>query len=216
VNLEKSRGGAVRRVMDRRTDAIGARARFGQALRCADGWPHHDWFRCRLAGAAQRPLRRLMPGRGERPSFTPAQQYTFLRASRVGHGTGELNATGLVREYTDRPTLLSREYLLRIEYRRGDIPQVFVKEPDIRALAGGRELPHVYKDPLALCLYLPRSGEWNGTMRIDLTFVQWAAVWLYYFEEWLASDNWKGGGIHPGERPWSPQNRRERRARRNT
>jgi hypothetical protein len=152
-----------------------------------------------------------MAGRGTRPSLTPAQQYVFLRASRVGHGTGQLTAVGLVWEYTDRPTPLSREYLLRIEYRRGDVPGVFVKEPDITALAGGRDIPHVYKDPLRLCLYLPRSGEWNGTMRIDQTLVPWALVWLFYFEEWLTSDNWKGGGVHPGGRPGFQQNRHERR-----
>jgi hypothetical protein len=153
-----------------------------------------------------------MPAPGGRPHLTPAQQYVFLRASRVGHGTGQLNVAGLVWEYTDRPTPLSREYLLRIEYSRGDVPRVFVKVPDIRALAGGRQIPHVYKDPLHLCLYLPGSGEWDGTMRIDRTFVQWAVVWLYYFEEWLASDDWKGGGVHPAERPASHQSRRERRA----
>jgi hypothetical protein len=26
---------------------------------------------------------------------------------------------------------------------------------------------------------------------------QWATLWLFYFEEWLASDDWKGGGMHP-------------------
>ena len=25
----------------------------------------------------------------------------------------------------------------------------------------------------------------------------WAALWLFYFEEWLGSDDWKGGGEHP-------------------
>jgi hypothetical protein len=130
----------------------------------------------------------------------------------VGHGTGQLNATGLVWEYAHRPTLLSREYVLRIEYKRGDVPRVIVKEPDLAALAAGRDIPHVYKDPLRLCLYLPGSGEWDSTMRIDETFVRWAAVWLYYFEEWLASDNWKGGGVHPSELPASRESRRERRA----
>jgi hypothetical protein len=62
-----------------------------------------------------------MAGRGGRPSLTPAQQYVFLRVSRVGHGTGRVNAAGLVWEYTDQPTPLSREYLLRIEYWRGDV-----------------------------------------------------------------------------------------------
>jgi len=93
-----------------------------------------------------------------------------------------------------------------------NVPRLFVKAPDISALAGGREIPHVYKNPLRLCLYLPGSGEWDGRMRIDQTFVPWALVWLYYFEEWLVSDNWKGGGVHPCERPGSHQNRHERRA----
>jgi hypothetical protein len=32
---------------------------------------------------------------------------------------------------------------------------------------------------------------------LDQTVVPWASLWLFYFEEWLASDVWKGGGIHP-------------------
>ena len=35
-------------------------------------------------------------------------------------------------------------------------------------------------------------------MRIDQTIVPWTALWLFYFEEWLFSDEWKGGGEHPG------------------
>jgi hypothetical protein len=153
-----------------------------------------------------------MAGRGTRTSLTLAQQYTFLRASPLAHGTGQSTPTSLVWEYAHRPTLLSREYLLRIEYRWSDVPRVIVKEPDIAALAGARDIPHVYKDPLRLCLYLPGSGEWDDTMRIDKTFVRWATVWLYYFEEWLASDEWKGGGVHPNDLPPLRQNRRERRA----
>lgn len=148
---------------------------------------------------------------GARPDLTPAQQHLFLKNSRIGHGSGSLNAAGLVWEYRDRPTPLSREYLIRIEYKRGDIPRVFVRDPDLTALAGGREIPHVYKNPLHLCLYLPRSGEWDGTMRIDQTFVPWALVWLYYFEEWLGSNEWKGGGVHPGDNLNSNQNRQTRR-----
>jgi hypothetical protein len=59
-------------------------------------------------------------------------------------------------------------------------------------------LPHVYQQkPTWLCLYLPRAREWSGWMRIDQTVVPWAALWLFYFEEWLDSDDWKGGGEHP-------------------
>ena len=65
-------------------------------------------------------------------------------------------------------------------------------------LAGGRRIPHLYQQkPPRLCLYLPRTYEWQSWMRLDQTIVPWTALWLFYFEEWLASDDWKGGGMHP-------------------
>lgn len=136
----------------------------------------------------------FIPGR---PDLTPAQQYMFLRANPICAGTGRLHATGLTWDYRDRPTPLSREYSMRVTFRRGETPDVFVIDPDLSELAGGRPLPHVYRDPLRLCLTLPGTREWTGTMRIDQTFVPWASTWLYYFEEWLVSDDWKGGGEHP-------------------
>jgi hypothetical protein len=48
-------------------------------------------------------------------------------------------------------------------------------------------------------------------MRIDLTFVPWTATWLYYFEKWLVSDDWKGGGEHPSDEDEIVYNRRTRR-----
>lgn len=128
------------------------------------------------------------------PDLTPAQQYTFLRANPICLGTGRVHARGLVWEYRDRPSPLSREYAMRITFQRRGTPEVFVKSPDLLELAAGRPLPHVYHDPLRLCLIQPGAREWAGTMRIDQTFVPWAMTWLYYFEEWLVSDEWKGGG----------------------
>jgi hypothetical protein len=79
-------------------------------------------------------------------------------------------------------------------------PRVFVEDPDLLALADGRRLPHVYEQrPPRLCLYLPDTGEWTPAMRLDQSIVPWAVLWLFYFEEWLVSDEWKGGGVHPGE-----------------
>lgn len=136
----------------------------------------------------------------------------FLRANPICVGTGLLNATGLIWNYRDRPTPLSREYSMRITFQRGEVPDVFVIEPDLSALAGDRPLPHVYHDPLRLCLTLPGTREWMGTMRIDQTFVPWATIWLYYFEEWLVSDAWKGGGEHPDPNEPERYGRRVRRA----
>jgi hypothetical protein len=101
--------------------------------------------------------------------------------------------------YETSPTLLSRQYRVRIDYRQGGKPRVFVDEPDLIELSGGRRLPHVYsQEPPRLCLYLPDTGEWRVDLRIDQTIVPWTSLWLFYFEEWLDSDDWKGGGIHPG------------------
>lgn len=149
---------------------------------------------------------------GHRPDLTPAQQFIFLRANPVCAGTGRLRATGLIWEYQVRPTSLSREYLVRITFDRGEVPDVFVIDPDLSNLGDGRPLPHVYHNPLRLCLILPGTQEWAGTMRIDQTFVPWAATWLFYFEEWLVSDEWKGGGQHPDENTGEQYNRSVRRA----
>ncbi len=148
----------------------------------------------------------------DRPDLTPAQQFVFLRANPICTGTGQLHATGLTWDYRDRPTPLSREYFMRIIFHRGETPSVFVVDPDLAALASGRPLPHIYHDPLRLCLTLPGTREWTGTMRIDQTFVPWATTWLYYFDDWLISDEWKGGGKHPDPTDNERYGRRARRA----
>jgi hypothetical protein len=141
--------------------------------------------------------------RHDRPCpLTPAQQFINLRSNPISHGTGLLQAGRLVWRYTTSPTPLSHTYQLRIDYRQDYVPQVFVEDPDLVSLAEGRRLPHVYEQkPTRLCPYLPRAGEWSDWMRIDQTIVPWAALWLFYFEEWLDSDEWKGGGEHPGHGP---------------
>lgn len=134
--------------------------------------------------------------------LTAAQQFLNLQKNPIWAGTGTLRAGQLVWRFRAAPTSLSREYGLRIEYRQGGAPQVFVEEPDLSVLAEGRRLPHVYEQqPCRLCLYVPGAGEWGGWMRIDQTIAPWALLWLFYFEEWLSSDEWKGGGKHPQSGP---------------
>jgi hypothetical protein len=87
---------------------------------------------------------------------------------------------------------LSRAYSVLIEYQQGAVPQVYVLDPDLGALANGRKPPHVYRQsPPQLCLYLPSTGEWSPSKRFSATIVPWTFLWLWYFEEWLASSVWK-------------------------
>lgn len=134
---------------------------------------------------------------GPRP-LTLAQQFLNLQLNPICAGKGVLRPGRLLWEFEARPTTLSRIYGIRIFCRQEDAPDVFVIEPDLVDLAGGRKLPHVYEQkPTRLCLYLPRAREWNRSMRIADTVVPWTVLWLFYFEEWLVSDEWKGGGVHP-------------------
>jgi len=100
-----------------------------------------------------------------------------------------------------RPSPLGRLYDVRIGYRKGDTPDVVITAPDLNDLARGRYLPHVYSaKPVRLCLYDPQTDEWSPTVSFTDTIVPWTYLWLDYFEEWLVSDVWKGGGRHPDMR----------------
>jgi hypothetical protein len=50
----------------------------------------------------------------------------------------------------------------------------------------------------AASAYLPRTGEWHDRRLLAETMVPWSLLWLLYFEEWLMSNEWKGGGVHVG------------------
>lgn len=41
---------------------------------------------------------------------------------------------------------------------------------------------------------MPGYGEWNSTMLISRTIIHWAVQWLVYYEEWVYSGLWYGGG----------------------
>ena len=64
-------------------------------------------------------------------------------------------------------------------------------------------LPHVYwrhpRTPLLgpfLCLFDAESKQWSSESSIALTTVPWTALWLSFFEGWLVTGHWCGGGVH--------------------
>jgi hypothetical protein len=67
-------------------------------------------------------------------------------------------------------------------------------------LSNGRKIPHLYSQTKQqLCLYKPGKGEWSSEMMLGKIVLPWVELWLFYFEEWLVSGKWKGGGEHPVE-----------------
>ncbi len=97
-----------------------------------------------------------------------------------------------------RPTDLSGTYETQFGYRLGRWPKVTVLDPPIRQ-RDGQQAPHRYEDG-SLCLFRPKYGEWTAEHMIADTIVPWTALWLYYYEVWLATGEWVGGGEHPARK----------------
>jgi hypothetical protein len=95
-----------------------------------------------------------------------------------------------------RPTARSVAYTIRIEYRAGKPPDVYVLSPKLEPREPGGCLPHVYTGD-RLCLYLPGADEWTAAMPLALTIVPWIAEWLFFYETWRVLGVWLGGGCEP-------------------
>ena len=106
-----------------------------------------------------------------------------------------------------------QEYLVRVRYRVPlaienisllDVqPRVRVVSPSLERHADYEEgpVPHVYQSTadasiLYLCLFDPDGREWSCDDLIADTTIFWAAEWLYFYEGWLVTKKWRGGGRH--------------------
>lgn len=148
--------------------------------------------------------------RGQR--ITVAQQLAALRRAYPGGRGGILRAGEPQWDYEAQPTPISRVYQIRIRYQIEESPKIYVISPNLRDLAGGKKIPHLYDQALQrLCLYLPRTGEWNATKWLVDTVIPWVDVWLYFFEDWLQANEWRGGGEHPPEDQRTKKRKRAKR-----
>ena len=41
------------------------------------------------------------------------------------------------------------------------------------------------------------TAQWHRNLALTETILPWATLWFVYFEEWLVSNEWQGGGEHP-------------------
>lgn len=133
-------------------------------------------------------------------ALSPEQQWIRLRSSPICRGHGAVRHGELIWNFDVQPNPLCRVYRLQIRFKRLGAPSVIVLNPNLGELAGNRRLPHVYSSaPARLCLHFPQNEEWTLQKSIADTIVPWSYLWLAYFEHWLATDEWLGGGKHPGE-----------------
>lgn len=103
-----------------------------------------------------------------------------------------------------RPTSLSIEYSLKVVFEPDQkVPfSVYVVNPKPLKLAeGATRLEHVYDNQKQrLCLYRPGKKQWDRSMLLSETAIPWAIEWLYFYEIWVSTGKWLGGGEHPPQK----------------
>lgn len=94
------------------------------------------------------------------------------------------------------PHAICDRYLVEIRYLYGRFPQIRVLDPVLTCRPDRKVIPHMW-DQTHLCLHNPQRRSLNLSIGFDRTIVPWIALWLYYYEDWFASGEWRGGGGHP-------------------
>lgn len=138
----------------------------------------------------------------KKPKLSIAQQIVALKRDYSFGVTKMITYNHLVWEGKLKSSPLGDEYLIKVSYKKGEKPNIFVLEPkELKLPEGKSKLEHVYDSKRQkLCLYYPKAKEWNETKTLASTILPWAIEWLYHYELWLITSEWHGGGIHPGNK----------------
>lgn len=124
-----------------------------------------------------------------------AQQMVAIKARyprfEVSLCQGVLTAFGSM-----QPTERSVVYDIKIKYHMKGVPEVYVVNPQLNKNEKGEDIPHMYSQK-RLCLYQPKYKEFKQSDLISDTIIPWTSLWLYHYEIWHITGEWKGGGEHP-------------------
>lgn len=103
-------------------------------------------------------------------------------------------------EFSIKPTPISQTYRILFVKYDGYHPYVYLLYPMFPDEEDGKKLvPHKYNyETQRLCLTFPDYEEWEGNT-LPNNYIPWTILWLYYYEEWLFSGKWKGGGLEPND-----------------
>ncbi|NOU58886.1 hypothetical protein [Marinifilum caeruleilacunae] len=95
-----------------------------------------------------------------------------------------------------QPSPLSEKYKIKLIYRLGKSPNVYVLSPVLRKRKKEDDFNHLYsEDKQWLCLYYKRAREWDTSMLLADILVPWISEWLLHYEIWSVTGKWNGGGI---------------------
>lgn len=96
-------------------------------------------------------------------------------------------------------------YKIRLDYYAQSSPEVYVVSPVIDMSSSldihtfGLKYHGAYKKELPrLCLTHYDSDKWNSSIMLTESYIPWAIEWTEFYELWLLTGTWYGGGVHPG------------------
>lgn len=127
-----------------------------------------------------------------------AEQLAWLRARWGANWTVARQGGAIVAVGKVRPDDICREYTVQVRYGGGQ-PKVTVIDPPLESRPDGAPIPHMY-DQERLCLFHPKYRDWTQSKLLANTIIPWISEWLYFYEIWLATGEWLGGGEHPTPR----------------
>lgn len=128
--------------------------------------------------------------------YTVAEQLHILRAT-YPNSSSFMSKNGFTWSFDVTPLALSDTYTIKIVYNQSMAwPNVYISRPKPLKLADGADkLPHCYDTKKQqLCLFYPKYREWDNTKQIAATIVHWAIMWIVYYESWVITGKWQGGG----------------------
>lgn len=85
-------------------------------------------------------------------------------------------------------------YDVRVEFRAGCFPQVYVLNPSIKPNAN----IHIYREG-SLCLFYPGDLKWKDTTSIAEYTIPWIYEWILFYELYLLTGIWEGEYVPHGE-----------------
>lgn len=128
--------------------------------------------------------------KGGRRKLTLAQQALALKVAYPSHPP-VVRGGRLIWGPQLRPSAASDLYTIHLEYTlESPRPNITVQEPALER-PDDKPLPHTF-DGDELCLHYPE--EWLGDKAIALTVAPWISEWLLYYELWVITRKWLGGG----------------------
>lgn len=126
---------------------------------------------------------------------TIVQQVNAIKAKystwKVIFNAFQLKAVGII-----QPTPRSEKYTVEIKFHLLKPIKIRVLNPILILNGIDPEIPHMYSQE-TLCLYMPKYSEFKRKDYISDTIIPWTYLWLYYYEVWHTTGEWKGGGEHP-------------------